>query len=98
MGKKSVWQKVKDNWNSLSQYDRDWIKAVAIWTVDGALVGGMINGIAWRNKWKKDVNVAYSMGLVDGQMNAYRDLAQNPIRMMDAGMKALDKRGKVTHF
>ena len=78
--KKSVLQKVKDNWNSLSQYDRDWIKAVAIWTLDGALVGGMINGIAWRNKWKKDVNVAYSMGLVDGQMNAYRDLAQGSMQ------------------
>lgn len=96
--KKSIFQKVKDYWKSIPQYDRDWIKLMGVFGLETSVITGAIVTTVMDKRRVKDMTIAYQMGTLDGQMNAYRDMAQNPYRMMDTGMKVLDKQGKVTHF
>ena len=96
--KKSFVQKIKDKWNSLSQDEKDWTKITAIWTFDGILWGSIFTAISAERKMKKVANTAAAAGYIQGQMDAYRDMAQNPYKQMDMAMRQLEKQGKVTKF
>lgn len=97
--KKSVFGKIKDWWKSLDTDTRDWLKITAIWTVDGALIGGgIVAGIVGK-KTEEAVKTAAVAGYLEGKMDAYREMIrENPYIQMDIGMKKLDRQGKVTHF
>ena len=76
--KKSVFQKVKDWWkNDLSENDRDWVKAVAIWTFDGALFGSMITAARKNRQMKLRVKGAEARGYLAGTIDAYREVSLN---------------------
>lgn len=96
--KRGFIQKVKDYWNSLSGYDKTWIAAVGVWTVDGFLIGSAITAAKKNKEIKKLSEAAYFMGAQDGKIAAYRDMASNPYQMMDIGMRKLEQQGKAKHF
>lgn len=96
--KKSFVQKIKDKWNSLSEDEKDWTKITAIWTFDGLLWGTLITSIVKDAKTKKIAKNCAAAGYIQGQMDAYKEMAQNPYKQMDMAMRRLEQQGKVTKF
>lgn len=97
--KPNVFQKIKNWWKySLTQDDRDIIKISGIWFVDGIIWGTAIATGVCASKAKKASNVSAAAGYIQGKMDAYKEMAQNPYGMMDAGMRKLEQQGKAKRF
>lgn len=75
--KKGFFSRIKEAWNALSDYDKTWIAAVGIWTVDGALIGSAITAAIKNRKIVKLSEAAYFMGAQDGKIAAYREMAES---------------------
>ena len=96
--KPNVFKRIKCWWKKLDQNDRDWLKILGIWTVDGAMIGSCITASVMAKKAKKAVETGVYSGYYLGQLHAYKEMAQNPYTQMDAGMKRLEQQGKATKF
>lgn len=97
--KENVFSKIKRWWKEeLSEDERTWLKIVGIWTIDGAMLGTAITGAVKNKQIKKTAIRAAEMGYTQGQIDAYKEMAQNPYFMMDAGMRKLEQQGKAKRF
>jgi len=97
--KPNIFKRIKRWWKEdLDQDTRDWLKIVGIWTVDGAAIGSCITASVMAKKANKAIKTGVYSGYYLGQLNAYKEMAQNPYAQMDAGMKRLEQQGKVTKF
>lgn len=77
--KENVFKKIKRWWKEdLTEDDRDIFKIAGIWFVDGTLLGTLITTCAKDRKIKKVANQAIAAGYLQGQMDAYKEMAQNP--------------------
>lgn len=97
--KPNIFKRIKRWWKEdLTEDDRDAFKIAGIWCVDGAIWGSLITTIVIGNKAKKATNVAAAAGYINGKLDAYKEMAQNPYGMMDAGMRKLEQQGKAKRF
>ena len=97
--KQNVFQKIKRWWKEeLNDDERGWMKIVAIWTLDGAMIGTAITGAVKNRQMKKVTDRSLATGYIEGKMDAYREIAQNPYTQMNVGMKRLEQQGKVRKF
>ena len=96
--KKNVFGKIKDWWKSMDQYDRDWLKVVGVWFVDGIGIGVLCTAASKNKKMKQKVTVARAEGYLTGKMDTYREIIQDPYFRMNQGMNKLEKQGKATRF
>ena len=97
--KENIFKRIKRWWKEdLTEDDRDIFKIAGIWCADGFLIGTMVTAGAWAKKSQKDVKVAAATGYINGKLDAYREMAQNPYGMMDAGMRKLEQQGKAHKF
>ena len=97
--KENVFKRIKRWWKEeLDDDERTWLKVVAIWTVDGAMIGTAITGAVKNNQMKKAVNHSLATGYIQGKLDAYKEIAQNPYTQMDIGMKRLEQQGKAKRF
>lgn len=89
--KKNIFTRIKDKWNELDEDTKDWTKITAIWTFDGLLWGSIITAIRKEKKMVRVAKNCAAAGYIQGQMDAYKEMAQNPYRtvnrMIDAGEK-----------
>ena len=97
--KPNIFKRLKRGWKEdLTEDDRDIFQIAGIWCLDGALFGTLITGAVVGNKSKKMQKQALAAGYIQGQMDAYKEMAQNPYGMMDAGMRKLEMQGKAKKF
>ena len=98
--KPNIFKRIKRWWKEdLTEDDRDIFKIAGIWCVDGALWGTLITSIVKDQKTKKVVNNAIVAGYQMGQVDAYKEMAQNnPYNMMNAGMTRLEQQGIAKKF
>ena len=97
--KPNIFKRLKRWWKEdLTEDDRDIFKIAGIWCLDGALFGSIITGAVAGGKAKKMQKQALAAGYIQGQMDAYKEMAQNPYGMMDAGIKKLELQGKAKKF
>ena len=95
--KPNVFRRVQNWWNGLTN-DQQWLCCVGLWTVDGLLWGSYLTARHYDKKMTKVEQVGACKGYVLGQIDAYKEMAQNPYAMMDTGMKRLEQQGKATKF
>ena len=77
--KPNIFKRLKRWWKEdLTEDDRDIFKLAGIWCLDGALFGTLITGAVVGNKSKKMQKQALAAGYIQGQMDAYKEMAQNP--------------------
>lgn len=99
MPKQNIFQKIKNWWKyTLTEDDRDIFKIAGIYALDGAMIGAAVTAAVKNVKTQKLVNNALAVGYIQGQMDTYKELAQNPYGMMNSGMKILEQQGKATKF
>ena len=97
--KPNVFQKIKHWWKEeLTEDDRDIFKIAGIWCVDGLLWGSIITAGVCKVKSQKATDIAAAAGYINGKMDAYKEMAQNPYQMMNAGMQKLEQQGKARRF
>ena len=97
--KPNIFKRIKRWWKEdLDQDTRDWLKIVGLWTVDGAMIGSCITAGVMAKKANKAVKTGVYAGYYQGQLDAYKEMAQNPYAMMDAGMKRLEQQGIAKKF
>jgi len=97
--KPNIFKRLKHWWKEdLTEDDRDIFKIAGIWCLDGALFGTLITGAVVGNKSKKMQKQVLAAGYIQGQMDAYKEMAQNSYGMMDAGMRKLEMQGKAKKF
>ena len=97
--KPNVFKRIKHWWKEeLTEDDRDIFKIAGIWCVDGALWGTLITAVVKDKKIKKVAENAAVAGYQMGQIDAYKEMAQNPYSMMDVGMRKLEQQGKAKKF
>lgn len=89
--------RVKDWWNGLTS-DQQWLCVVGLWTFDGALFGSLITAKHKDKQIEQAEKIGASKGYILGQIDAYKEIAQNPYKQMDVGMKRLEQQGKATRF
>ena len=100
--KQSIFKRIKHWWKEeLTEDDRDVFKIAGIWCFDGALWGSLITAGIKNAKNKNKIANAIVAGYLQGQTDAYKDMAQNnmnPYRQMDMGMRRLEKQGIAKKF
>lgn len=89
--------RVKNWWNGLSN-DQQWACVVGLWTVDGLLWGSYLTARHKDKQIVKAEQIGATKGYILGQMDAYKEMAQNPMTQMDIGMRRLEQQGKAKHF
>lgn len=89
--------RVKDWWNGLTS-DQQWLCVVGLWTFDGALFGSLITAKHKDKQIEQAEKIGASKGYILGQIDAYKDVAQNPYKQMELGMTRLEQQGKAKHF
>ena len=82
----------------MSDDERTWLKIVAIWTADGAMIGTAITGALKNRQMKRIADQSLATGYIQGKMDAYKEIAQNPYTQMDIGMKRLEQKGIAKKF
>ena len=92
-----VFRRVKNWWDGLTN-DQQWACVVGLWTVDGLLWGSYLTARHYDKKMVKVEQTGACKGYVLGQIDAYKEMAQNPYGMMNAGMAKLEQQGKATKF
>lgn len=95
--KKNVFTKVKDWWQGLTN-DQQWLCVVGLWTVDGLLWGSYLTTKKMSKQIIKAEQIGATKGYILGQMDAYKEMAQNPYSQMDIGMKRLEQQGIAKKF
>lgn len=97
--KDNIFRRIKRWWKEeLTSDERTWLKIVGIWTVDGVMIGTAVTGAVKNKQMKKAVDRSLAVGYIQGQMDAYKEIAQNPYSQMDIGMKRLEQQGKAKRF
>lgn len=97
--KPNIFKRIKRWWKEdLTSDERTWLKIVGIWTIDGAMIGTAITGAVKNKQMKKAVDVSLASGYIQGKLDAYKEIAQNPYMQMDLGMKRLEQQGKARKF
>ena len=77
--KPNIFKRLKRWWKEdLTEDDRDIFKIAGIWFLDGTLIGTMVTGAAVGSRSKKKQKQALAAGYIQGQMDAYKEIAQNP--------------------
>ena len=94
---RNPFKRVRNWWNGLTN-DQQWLCVTGIWTLDGLLWGSYFTAKHMDKKVTKAEQIGAAKGYVLGQIDAYKEIAQNPYGMMEAGMKRLEQQGKVTKF
>lgn len=95
--KPNIFKRVKNWWDGLTA-DQQWLCVTGLWTVDGLLWGSYLTARHYDKKMTKVEQVGACKGYVLGQIDAYKEMAQNPYAMMDAGMKRLEQQGIAKKF
>lgn len=95
--KPNIFKRVKNWWDGLTT-DQQWLCVTGLWTVDGLLWGSYLTAKHYDKKMTKVEQVGAYKGYVLGQIDAYKEMAQNPYAMMDAGMKRLEQQGIAKKF
>lgn len=94
---KNPFKRIRNWWNGLTN-DQQWLCVVGVWTVDGLLWGSYLTARHMDKKVANAEKIGACKGYVCGQMDAYKEMAQNPYGMMDAGMRKLEMQGKAKKF
>lgn len=95
--KKGIIQRVKDWWNDRS-YGEQLAMVVGIWTLDGVLWGSYFTKCYKDQQAVKIAQDAEQKGYLQGKMDAYKEIAQNPYQQIDLGFKRLEQQGKAKKF
>lgn len=97
--KQGFFSKVKHWWKeTLTEEDRDNFKIAGIYAFDGTLFGCAITTIIKNRKAKKTNDALICAGYIQGKLDAYKEMAQNPYQQIDTGFKRLEKQGKTVKF
>ena len=92
--KPNIFKRLKRWWKEdLTEDDRDIFKIAGIWCLDGALFGTLITGAVVGNKSKKMQKQALAAGYIQGQMDAYKEMAQNPYNAVNKAVSIGEKNG-----
>ena len=92
--KPNIFKRLKRWWKEdLTEDDRDIFKLAGIWCLDGALFGTLITGAVVGNKSKKMQKQALAAGYIQGQMDAYKEMAQNPYNAVNKAVAVGEKNG-----
>lgn len=68
-------KRLKDWWDGLT-YNQQLGIVVGIWTLDGFLFGTEITAAHKNKQMKQAVHIAKAEGYINGQMDAYKEMAQ----------------------
>ena len=94
---RNPFKRISNWWNGLTR-DQQWLCCVGLWTVDGLLWGSYLTARHKDKQIAKAEEIGATKGYILGQIDAYKDIAQNPYKQMDVGMKRLEQQGKAKHF
>lgn len=86
--------RVKDWWNGLTS-DQQWLCVVGLWTFDGALFGSLITAKHKDKQIEQAEKIGATNGYILGQIDAYKDIAQNPYKTIDKAISIGEKNGTV---
>ena len=93
--KENVFKRIKRWWKEdLDDDERTWFKILGIWTFDGAMIGASIASSVKNKQMKKNVNIAAGAGYIQGKMDAYKEMAQNPYMFTQTAFSVAKKDGK----
>lgn len=92
--KPNIFKRIKRWWKEdLDQDTRDWLKIVGLWTVDGAMLGSCITAGIMSKKANKAVKTGVYAGYYQGQLDAYKEMAQNPYEAVNKAISIGEKNG-----
>ena len=94
---KNPFKRIRNWWYGLTN-DQQWLCVVGVWTVDGLLWGSYLTARHMDKKVANAEKIGACKGYVCGQMDAYKEMAQNPYNQMNAGMNRLEKQGIAKKF
>lgn len=93
--KENIFKRIKRWWKEdLTDDERTWFKILGIWTVDGALIGASVASSVKDKQMRKNVNIAANAGYIQGKMDAYKEIVQNPYTFTQTAFSMAKKDGK----
>jgi len=95
--KKGIIRRVQDWWYGLSENQQIGL-VCGVWFLDGILYGSYGMKIHKDKQAKEIAAHAAAQGYLMGQSDAYKEIAQNPYKQMEIGMKRLEQQGIAKKF
>lgn len=95
--KKNIFRRMKDRWDGLTN-DQQWACVVGIWTLDGLLWGSYLTARYKDKQIAKAEEIGAYKGYICGQMDAYKELAQNPYQHTNNGTNRLERQNIAKKF
>lgn len=96
--KKNIFGKVKDWWKNLDEADQMGFKIAGVWFFDGLVFGSVFTAVRKNRQMKNVAKISASKGYMEGRMDSYREIIQDPYFQMNNGMNKLEKQGKAQRF
>lgn len=97
--KQGIFSRIKRWWKEdLSDYDREQLKVMGVFGAETFLIGSAVTSAIKGHRQKKVQQQVAVAGYLQGKLDAYKEIAQEPFIKMNAGMRKLEQQGKTTKF